>query len=190
MHQDNDDETVINPQEIQQQTSILEYRMHFTIFRKPGWAPSSLSQLTIFKDFLKQLKDSDANVHILPIDNELVEPITSNKMIEKIDASSLPHFFKAQNTKDNTITGEFHIITNKPYKELFEQEELKHWFQYHHYGRKFSKRQVSPMIKNGFLTRVRSIIMMAYETILQTILLGLHGIRHLSSLPFISKYKR
>jgi hypothetical protein len=156
MNQD-DNETVINPQEIQQQHSIREYRMRFTIFRKPGWAPSSLSQLAIFKDFLRQLKNADANVQILPIDNELVKPITSDKMIEKIDASSLPHFFKAQNTKDNTITGEFHIIANKPYKELFEHDDLKRWFQYHRYGRKFSEHQVSPMIKIGFLTRVRSI---------------------------------
>jgi hypothetical protein len=154
---DEDDDLLTDSGAPTDQTKTKEYRMRFTIFRKKGYAPSSMSQVKIFQDFLSTIKSIDNDVQILPIDNKEINAISSDRQIRQIDASTIHHFFKAQNPTHQTITGEFHLSAKKPYKELMAHPDMKTWFAYHCYGHKYSEHQVSPMIRIGFLTRVRTI---------------------------------
>jgi hypothetical protein len=155
---DEDEEEMILENELpSDRPQVKEYRMRFTIFRKKGYAPSSLSQVKIFQDFISTIKSIDNDVQILPIENKEIKAISNDRQLRQIDPSTIHHFFKAQNPSHQTITGEFHISATRPYKELMAHQDMKTWFAYHCYGHKYSEHQVSPMIRIGFLTRVRAI---------------------------------
>lgn len=151
------DEVIDQEQESHQQPKIKEYRMRFTIFRRRGYSPATTSQTKIFQNFVMTLKTVDPDIHILPIDNMEIKALTSTKYINQIDQSTIHHYFKAQNKSNQTITGEFHISATIPYKDIMAHNEMKNWFAFNCYGHKFSEHQISPMIRIGFLTRVRSI---------------------------------
>jgi hypothetical protein len=155
---DEDEEEMIIENELpSDRPQVKEYRMRFTFFRKKGYAPSSLSQVKIFQDFISTIKSIDNDVQILPIENKEIKAISNDRQLRQIDPSTIHHFFKAQNPSHQTITGEFHISATRPYKELMAHQDMKTWFAYHCYGHKYSEHQVSPMIRIGFLTRVRAI---------------------------------
>lgn len=139
------------------QKKIKEYCMRFMIFQKKGYAPSLLSQVKMFQNFITTIKSIDNDIQILPIDNKEIKAISSDHQIQQIDSSTIHHFFKAQNPSHQTITGEFHLSATRPYKELLAHQDMKTWFAYHCYGHKYSEHQVSPMIHIGFLTQIRVI---------------------------------
>jgi hypothetical protein len=80
--EEEDDELLIENTAPNDQTKTKEYRMHFTIFRKKGYAPSSMSQTKLFHDFLSTIKSIDNDIQILPIDNKEINTISSNQQIQ------------------------------------------------------------------------------------------------------------
>jgi hypothetical protein len=79
-----EDEMLIENDAPNDQSKFKEYRMRFTIFRKKGFAPSSLTQGKIFQDFLTTIKSIDGDVQILPIDNKEIKAISSIRQTRQL----------------------------------------------------------------------------------------------------------
>jgi hypothetical protein len=155
--QNSQEQPIAHQQAIQEKPTYFKHR--FSIYRRSTFAnfpAKPPTQLALFRSFTKTLQSIDSQVQIPPMRNDInIHPLSTTDQLNHIDEIGIPKYFKAYKKTQKTLSGDFHVGTKLPFKELKQHKNLTTWFLHHGYNIALRGCQSSDMVRIGFLSQVQ-----------------------------------